>query len=176
MPNGSGRKVGEGKFAIYPRPNAPRMKMHVEPGENYYNFTSVMSLLRTHSTDNIQMHCGRIRSAYSLHELVPPKRHSPSPVTPPRRLERKPSPTPTPRQSKTSQYQTPSLGTVVQGSRPPDRSIFRPANPPKTASSWGDENLSLDLNLPKSPPLPPAADGKKVNLFVVYSRKYRHEN
>jgi hypothetical protein len=27
--------------------------------------------------------------------------------------------------------------------------------------------LSLDLNLPKSPPLPPAADGKKVSLPTI---------
>ncbi|XP_060578931.1 coiled-coil domain-containing protein 33-like isoform X2 [Ruditapes philippinarum] len=165
-PSGKGRKVGEGKFAIYPRPNAPRMKLYAEPGEDYYNYTGVMSLLRTHSTDNIQMHCGRIRNNYSMREVLPPKRKTPPPPTPPtqRSLERKLTPIPSPRQT--------PRPTPLPNIRSPDtkdsgRKHVEPAPytqqvvPPTPASSWG-ENLSLDLNLPKSPPLPPAADGKKL--------------
>ena len=169
-PSGKGRKVGEGKFAIYPRPNAPRMKLYAEPGEDYYNYTGVMSLLRTHSTDNIQMHCGRIRNNYYMREVVPPKSKTPPPLTPPtqRSLERKPTPI--------SQRYTPHP-TPLPNIRPSEtKSIGRkpvePAPytqqvvPPTPTSSWG-ENLSLDLNLPKSPPLPQASDGKKVHLSIV---------
>ncbi|WAQ97311.1 CCD33-like protein [Mya arenaria] len=153
---GKGRKVGEGKFAIYPRPNAPRMKLYAEPGEDYYNYTNVMSLLRTHSTDNITMHCGRIRSTYSMREIVPPKPRTPDtpPPRPVQKTERK-TPAPTPVDSQ------PNTGRMSKLLKPADNRVpdRRPASPP---SSWG-ENLSLDLNLPKSPPLPPAADGKKLD-------------
>jgi len=101
---GKGKKVGEGKFAIYPRPNAPRMKLYAEPGEDYYHYTDVMSLLRTTSTDNIQMHCGRIRSTYSLNEVLPPK--SPptkSPTPPPKPTPRKTLP-PTPGKTGVSRF------------------------------------------------------------------------
>lgn len=63
---GKSRKVGEGKFAIYPRPNAPRIKANVDPGEDFYRYTDILSLLRTVSTDSVQMHCGRIRCTYAL--------------------------------------------------------------------------------------------------------------
>lgn len=167
-PSGNGRKVGEGKFAIYPRPNAPRMKLYAEPGEDYYHYTGVMSLLRTHSTDNIQMHCGRIRSTYSMHEVVPPKPKTPPPPTPPtqRSVETRPSPPiprPTPRQP-TPKPSTPKDYNPDSGRKPADYSNRQQEVPPTPASSWG-ENLSLDLNLPKSPPLPPAADGKRVSLI-----------
>jgi len=61
----------------------------------------------------------------------------------------------------------PNTGRLSTFSRPPEprrtaESVARKPSPPP--SSWGD-NLSLDLNLPKSPPLPPAADGKKVGLI-----------
>ena len=156
-----GRKVGEGKFAIYPRPNAPRMKLYAEPGDQYYHYTDVMSLLRTHSTDNIQMHCGRIRSTYSICEVVPPKPKTPPTPTPPLSTQRRSVPSPMltisrqPTPPKDSPVTTSRLSKPSDNVRPP---ILRP---PTTTSSWGD-NLSLDLNLPKSPPLPPAADGKKV--------------
>lgn len=176
-PSGKGRKVGEGKFAIYPRPNAPRMKLYAEPGEDYYHYTDVMSLLRTHSTDNIQMHCGRIRSTYSICEVVPPKPKTPPPPSPApstqRRSERKYSPMPSPMPPISRQPSPPKDSPVPTSrlSKPSDS--FRPpiVRPPTPASSWG-ENLSLDLNLPKSPPLPPAADGKKVNSQSIFGTVY----
>ncbi|XP_045214999.2 coiled-coil domain-containing protein 33-like isoform X2 [Mercenaria mercenaria] len=188
-PSGKGRKVGEGKFAIYPRPNAPRMKLYAEPGEDYYNYTGVMSLLRTHSADNIQMHCGRIRTTYSMHEIVPPKPKTPPPPTPPtqRSTDRRPSPPspprPTPRLTPLPYSRPPGTRDLGPDSgRKPEPAPRQQGVPPTPASSWG-ENLSLDLNLPKSPPLPPAADGKKLpesplpdsdrHTFAT-DRSYRH--
>ena len=187
---GRGRKVGEGKFAIYPRTNAPRMNLYAEPGEDYYHFTAVMSLLRTHSTDNIQMHCGRIRSTYSLREIPPPTPPTP-PRTPPKSLKSKtepirqpsPIPHPTPRTIRDEQRQPrpipqphpapqPAPQQLPGNSRMMDGESTRQPGPGTPVSSWG-ENLSLDLNLPKTPPLPPAADGKKVAyLFDVWGDSY----
>ncbi|XP_052262939.1 coiled-coil domain-containing protein 33-like isoform X2 [Dreissena polymorpha] len=187
---GKGRKVGEGKFAIYPRPNAPRMKLYAEPGEDYYHYTDVMSLLRTHSTDNITMHCGRIRCTYSICEIVPPKPKTPPPASPPRTSQKRPSPAPspvpkevTPRDSQppTGRLSKPADNRAPDLKPQPPPEIKKPV-PPTPASSWGD-NLSLDLNLPKSPPLPPATDGKKLpeaprgdgdkSTFAV-DKSYRH--
>nr|XP_011448979.2 coiled-coil domain-containing protein 33 isoform X3 [Crassostrea gigas] len=138
---GMGRKVGEGKFAIYPRPNAPRIKADVEPGEDFYNYTDVLSLLRTVSTDSVQMHCGRIRSIYALREVVVPKPKSPL-KTPPKKRIKKPTPTPQP-------------------SPPPSsRPAPRPKPPPSPTSSWGGDNISIML--PSSPSFPPLSDGKLV--------------
>ncbi|OWF56529.1 Coiled-coil domain-containing protein 33 [Mizuhopecten yessoensis] len=133
---GKSRKVGEGKFAIYPRPNAPRIKANVDPGDDFYHFTDVLSLLRTVSTDSVQMHCGRIRCTFALRELLPPRPKTPI-VTPPpprkkvtpRRDPPEPTPEPTPRE------------------------------PPQSTSPWGD---NISLHLPSSPTLPPANEGKKL--------------
>lgn len=143
---GMGRKVGEGKFAIYPRPNAPRIKADVEPGEDFYNYTDVLSLLRTVSTDSVQMHCGRIRSVYALREVVVPKPKSPL-KTPPKKTIKKPTPIPQP-------------------SPPPSsRPAPRPKPPPSPTSSWGGDNISIML--PSSPAFPPLSDGKLVSANIV---------
>ncbi|XP_061192460.1 coiled-coil domain-containing protein 33-like isoform X1 [Saccostrea echinata] len=137
LPNngGMGKKVGEGKFAIYPRPNAPKIKANVEPGEDFYNYTDVLSLLRTVSTDSVQMHCGRIRSVYALREVVAPKPKSPL-KTPPKKIKKKQTPPPS--------------------SRP----VPKPKPPPSPTSSWGGDNISILL--PSSPPYPPLSDNKRV--------------
>ncbi|XP_060074868.1 coiled-coil domain-containing protein 33-like [Ylistrum balloti] len=134
---GKSRKVGEGKFAIYPRPNAPRIKADVDPGEDFYRFTDVLSLLRTVSTDSVQMHCGRIRCTYALREVLPPRPKSPV-ITPP-----------PPRQEKITPRRDPPVSTPEP----------TPREQPKRTSPWG-ENISL--HLPPSPTLPPANEGKKL--------------
>ncbi|KAL4239346.1 Coiled-coil domain-containing protein 33 [Mactra antiquata] len=184
--SGQGRKVGEGKFAIYPRPNAPRMKQYAEPGDDYYNFTEVMSLLRTHSTDNMRMHCGRLRNTYTFSEIVPPTPTTSPVITPPpytNRSQEKPTPRytqkpPSPQPVKppspkypSPKHPSPKPPTPKQLSqrKPEPRDYQRQQRTPEarkpvkptSASSWGD-TVSLDLNLPKSPPLPPAADGKRL--------------
>ncbi|XP_033747042.1 coiled-coil domain-containing protein 33-like isoform X2 [Pecten maximus] len=132
---GKSRKVGEGKFAIYPRPNAPRIKANVDPGEDFFHFTDVLSLLRTVSTDSVQMHCGRIRCTYALREVLPPRPKSPVITPPPPRVK------------------------VTPRRDPPERSPEpTPRQPPGRTSPWG-ENISL--HLPASPTLPPANEGKK---------------
>ncbi|XP_069124504.1 coiled-coil domain-containing protein 33-like isoform X4 [Argopecten irradians] len=134
---GKSRKVGEGKFAIYPRPNAPRIKANVDPGENFYHFTDVLSLLRTVSTDSVQMHCGRIRCTYALREVLPPRPKSPV-ITPP------------PPRQKVTPRRDPIESTPEPTPRPPP-AIER-------TSPWGD---NISLHLPASPTLPPANEGKK---------------
>lgn len=116
---GMGKKVGEGKFAIYPRSNAPRIKANVEPGEDFYNFTDVLSLLRTVSTDSVQMHCGRIRSVYALREVVVPKPKSPL-KTPPKKTVKRQTPPPRPK--------APPSPTSSWGGD--NVSILQPASPP----------------------------------------------
>lgn len=76
------RKVGEAKFAIYPRTNAPRINVTVSRGENMYHYTSIMTLLRTVSTENLFMHCGRLRCTVSLREAIPYNGSSTTPKTP----------------------------------------------------------------------------------------------
>ncbi|CAL1535913.1 unnamed protein product [Lymnaea stagnalis] len=64
-----GKKVGEGKVAIYPRTNAPRTNHSVNPGEDMYRHTQVVSLLRTSSKQGkAEMHCGRMRCSFALKE------------------------------------------------------------------------------------------------------------
>ncbi|XP_012936367.1 coiled-coil domain-containing protein 33, partial [Aplysia californica] len=64
-----GKKVGEGKVAIYPRTNAPRTNHRVNPGEDMYKHTTVVSLLRTSSRPGkAEMHCGRMRCTFALKE------------------------------------------------------------------------------------------------------------
>lgn len=150
------------------------MKLYAEPGEDYYHFTEVMSLLRTHSTDNIQMHCGRIRNTYAFNEVVPPTPETPPPRTPPQvkiRSSEKPTPRYSPPKVITPKPPTPKIQTIkkpeYRRDPEPQPKPDRQHVPPSSASSWGD-NLSLDISLPKSPPLPPAADGKRVNYFLIF--------
>ena len=188
------RKVGEGKVAIYPRPTAPKLHRHADPGEDYYNYTDIMSLLRTNSSDHMQMHCGRIRNTYSFHEVVikpptPVKVRSPPPrtevLTPtPRTRDTVLTPTPrtrdtvltpSPRRRETVLTPTPrTRGTITPTPRyattdsvPPPSSIPTYRKPPTPESTWGEENLS-NFAVPPSPP-PPAYDGKKV--IIVQLRK-----
>ena len=137
LPNngGMGRKVGEGKFAIYPRPNAPKIKANVARGEDFYHYSDILSLLRTLSTDSVQMHCGRVRSVYALREFVTQKPRSPVRTPPPRRRVVEKQPTPRPKK-------------------------LDPRPPPSPTSSWGHDKLSLQL--PESPELPPLSSGRQV--------------
>jgi len=150
-----GRKMGEGKFAIYPRPNAPRIKTDVQPGEDFYHYTDVLSLLRTVSTDSIQMHCGRIRSTYALREVLSAKPKSP-PKSPPRKKT-------IPKQK------SPERREIDDTDR--NKRLEPPRPPPTTrvitpTSSWGGDNISI--NVPASPPLPPQLEGRKVNMTFVF--------
>ena len=187
------RKVGEGKVAIYPRPTAPKLHRHADPGEDYYNYTDIMSLLRTNSSDHMQMHCGRIRNTYSFHEVVikpptpvkvrsPPRTEVLTPTPRTRDTVLTPTPrtrdtvlTPSPRRRETVLTPTPrTRGTITPTPRyattdsvPPPSTIPTYRKPPTPESTWGEENLS-NFAVPPSPP-PPAYDGKKV--IIVQMRK-----
>ncbi|KAK3091446.1 hypothetical protein FSP39_019909 [Pinctada imbricata] len=150
-----GKKVGEGKFAIYPRPNAPKIRAYVERGEDFYNYTDIISLLRTLSTDSVQMHCGRVRANYALREMVPVKPRSPILTPPPKRK-------------------------VVHRPTPRPKRLEPPPQPSPT-SSWGHDKLSLQL--PESPELPPLSTnrqlterplGEKDNSTFIIGNAYRH--
>ncbi|XP_068266840.1 coiled-coil domain-containing protein 33 [Nyctibius grandis] len=76
------RLVGEAFFAIYPRPNQPRMKLSAGRDEDWYRYSSVMALLRVGS-EQPAMHCGRLAFTASLHEHRPPTTlPSPPPLFP----------------------------------------------------------------------------------------------
>ncbi|KFP84049.1 Coiled-coil domain-containing protein 33, partial [Acanthisitta chloris] len=66
-----GRQVGEAFFAIYPRPNQPRLKLSARRNEDWYRYSSVLALLRVGS-EQPAMHCGRLAFSASLHEHLPP--------------------------------------------------------------------------------------------------------
>lgn len=147
-----GRKMGEGKFAIYPRPNAPRINTDVQPGEDFYHYTDVLSLLRTVSTDSIQMHCGRIRSTYALREVLSAKPKSPpkSPV----------------RKKTILKHKSPERGEIDdtdKNKRLEPSPTIRVITP---TSSWGGDNISIKV--PASPPLPPQLEGRKVNMTFAF--------
>ncbi|XP_071130011.1 coiled-coil domain-containing protein 33-like isoform X3 [Mytilus edulis] len=165
-----GRKVGEGKFAIYPRPNAPRIKVNVEPGDDFYNYTDVMSLLRTVSTDSVQMHCGRIRCTYALREVLTVKPKSP-PKTPPKSPVKKT----VPKQKSPELREKDDKNRTNRLEPPPTNRTITPTD------SWGGDNVSI--NVPATPPLPPQLEGRKIpedplqdkdrHSFEI-SKSYRH--
>jgi hypothetical protein len=55
------KKTGEAKFAIYPRTNAPRIDLTVDPGDDMYRYTDVLTLLKTLEQEDVEMHCGRVK-------------------------------------------------------------------------------------------------------------------
>ena len=52
-----GKKVGEGKVAIYPRTNAPRPNHAASPGDDIYRYDDIVSLLRTAQVTTRQILC-----------------------------------------------------------------------------------------------------------------------
>ncbi|OPJ70039.1 coiled-coil domain-containing protein 33 isoform A [Patagioenas fasciata monilis] len=76
------RRVGEAFFAIYPRPNQPRLKLSARRDEDWYRYSTVLALLRVGSQQPA-MHCGRLAVTVSLREHRPPAAQpSPLPVSP----------------------------------------------------------------------------------------------
>ncbi|KAJ7417100.1 coiled-coil domain-containing protein 33-like protein [Pitangus sulphuratus] len=75
-----GRRVGEAFFAIYPRPDQPRLKLSARRNEDWYRYSAVVALLRVGS-EQPAMHCGRLAFTVSLHEHRAP----PAPAAPPPR-------------------------------------------------------------------------------------------
>ncbi|XP_071424927.1 coiled-coil domain-containing protein 33 [Pithys albifrons albifrons] len=73
-----GRRVGEAFFAIYPRPDQPRLKLSARTNEDWYHYSTVVALLRVGS-EQPAMHCGRLAFTASLREHRPP----PVPTAPP---------------------------------------------------------------------------------------------
>jgi hypothetical protein len=70
------RRVGECKYAIFPRTNKPRANLYALPGQNMYKHTDVWTLLRTVSSGNLQMHCGRMRCVTTFSEMTNPPEDS----------------------------------------------------------------------------------------------------
>jgi hypothetical protein len=64
-----GRRVGEAKYAIYPRTNAPKVNLAAEIDEDMYRASDYITMLRTLSTENLQMHCGRLKFTASLRKI-----------------------------------------------------------------------------------------------------------
>lgn len=63
-------KSGEGFFAIYPRTNAPQINLYANPGEEFYQYSGIMPLLRVQN-DYLAMHCGRLFYSVALQEAKP---------------------------------------------------------------------------------------------------------
>ncbi|XP_072003943.1 coiled-coil domain-containing protein 33 isoform X2 [Engystomops pustulosus] len=67
-----GKQVGQALFAIYPRPNQPRINLRAAPFEPLYNYQGVLALLRV-AGDHMAMHCGRLAYNVCFREYKPPK-------------------------------------------------------------------------------------------------------
>ncbi|XP_066448460.1 coiled-coil domain-containing protein 33 [Eleutherodactylus coqui] len=67
-----GKKVGQALFAIYPRPNQPRINLRAAPFEPLYNYQGVLALLRV-AEDQMAMHCGRLAYNVCFREYNPPE-------------------------------------------------------------------------------------------------------
>ncbi|XP_019616731.1 PREDICTED: coiled-coil domain-containing protein 33-like [Branchiostoma belcheri] len=139
----AGHKVGEAKFAIYPRTNAPRINLKAKHHEDLYNYSGIMTLLRTLSTESISMHCGRIKYHVSFHDNrdkapqpprqpTPPVRQpqprTPTPPPQPRRV-RTPTPSPPPPREPTPPPREP---TPPRREEPPSRLDFQVESPVPT--------------------------------------------
>ncbi|NXK37324.1 CCD33 protein, partial [Piprites chloris] len=77
-----GRRVGEAFFAIYPRPDQPRLKLSARSNEDWYRYSAAVALLRVGS-EQPAMHCGRLAFTASLHEHRPPPTLAAPPPRPP---------------------------------------------------------------------------------------------
>ncbi|KAL8610514.1 hypothetical protein ACOMHN_060434 [Nucella lapillus] len=163
-----GKKVGEGKVAIYPRAQHLRPRFSSSPGEDIYRYEEVVSLLRIAQADKSQMHCGRMRCHLALRERLPD-------MYPPRvKVDPHPSISPrtgyTPKPPKKTEHDLENQKKKAEGYPPPPSRrrppvIHSPApRPPPHAASptslWGD---TVSLNLPKSPSPPPPLDGKRLS-------------
>ncbi|XP_077969150.1 coiled-coil domain-containing protein 33-like isoform X1 [Styela clava] len=65
-------RMGEAKFAIYPRTEIPRANLFVSKGEDYYKYSGVLTLLRPLTRASISMHCGRLSYIVAFHEYREP--------------------------------------------------------------------------------------------------------
>ncbi|XP_038603258.1 coiled-coil domain-containing protein 33-like [Tachyglossus aculeatus] len=63
-------RAGEAIFAIYPRPNHPRMNPRARWDEDLYHFSSSLALLRVQHA-RLTRHCGRLVYTVSFHEHRP---------------------------------------------------------------------------------------------------------
>nr|XP_025971331.1 coiled-coil domain-containing protein 33 [Dromaius novaehollandiae] len=72
---GSGWRAGEAFFAIYPRPNQPRMNLFAGRHEDLYRYSDVAPLLRVGS-DRLARHCGRLAFAVAFHDAPESAYHS----------------------------------------------------------------------------------------------------
>ncbi|OXB65633.1 hypothetical protein ASZ78_014612 [Callipepla squamata] len=70
------RRVGEAFFAIYPRPDQPRVKLLAGQDEDWYRYSTVLALLRAGS-EQPAMHCGRLAFTAALREHRSPPEMSP---------------------------------------------------------------------------------------------------
>ena len=129
-----GRRVGEAKFAIYPRTNAPKVNVKAPAGKDMYRASNVMTLLRTLSTENIKMHCGRLQYVAALREVPtdPPKgKDKTAPVKPPEPTPREPTPKPA---SPVPQQASPSPESSRPSPRKDASSSPRKSQPEPSAS------------------------------------------
>ncbi|OXB82002.1 UNVERIFIED_CONTAM: hypothetical protein H355_004085 [Colinus virginianus] len=65
------RRVGEAFFAIYPRPDQPRVKLLAGQDEDWYRYSTVLALLRAGS-EQPAMHCGRLAFTAALRSSSDP--------------------------------------------------------------------------------------------------------
>ncbi|XP_051484480.1 coiled-coil domain-containing protein 33 [Apus apus] len=139
------RRVGEAYFAIYPRPDQPRMKLSAGRDEDWYRYSSVLALLRAGS-EQPAMHCGRLAFTASLHEHRPPPPLSPPlPLSPGTQRDR--------RGAGTAPASSSSLAIpALSRSLPTPESAYHSLPPEGRARS--PQRLRADPALSSSPELP----------------------
>lgn len=60
-------KASEGFFTIYPRTTTPQINLYTDPGEELFQYSGIMALLRVQN-DYLAMHCGHLLYSVALHE------------------------------------------------------------------------------------------------------------
>ncbi|XP_074647893.1 coiled-coil domain-containing protein 33-like isoform X2 [Tubulanus polymorphus] len=170
--------VGEAKFAIYPRTNAPRIDLTVDRGDDLYHYTDIMTLLRTVSTEDINMHCGRIKFTASLKEDIyakdetPEPEPEPSPIVvtppppppppkPPSTIDLPPSTVPPSRSTPRTTVDSPPLSVML--TPPPGDGMLRHVSRP------GAEDIVVIFHGATS--LPPVTNGKTPIPFAIAKTK-----
>lgn len=143
------RRVGEAKYGIYPRTNAPKANLYAPLGEDMYHATDYMTILRTLSTENLQMHCGRLKYTARLKRVAKPPRELGGEITPtPEPVSAEPTP-----RVPTFPTEIPPTPSKEDGEEVVDDSFLTPTPRQSRMSPHGEkkEFVHDELNIPDSP-------------------------
>ncbi|XP_077979559.1 coiled-coil domain-containing protein 33-like [Glandiceps talaboti] len=157
--SGDFEKAGEGKFAIYPRTNEPKINLYARKGEDMYNYSGIMTLFRTLTKEPISMHCGRLKYTVSMREGAPPGA-SPQPPSP----EREPTPQPVKEPTPPPKTPTPPPKEPTPPPKEPTPPPPLPPPPPPQERKKSPQSKKVpdDPRLVIPSPTPPPGPGERI--------------